>query len=173
MAPRNSRAARPAESEFVITRVFDEPRDRLWKAWTEAERLKRWWGPKDFTVHTCEVDLCPGGLFHYGMRSPDGKDVWGKFIYREIVAPERLVFIVSFSDASGGVTRHPWVPNWPLETLSTVTFTEHEGKTRITVRWVPHSATEIERKTFEDGRGSMRQGWTGTLDQFDAYLARA
>ncbi len=157
---------------FVITRVFDAPRERVWKAWTEPERLKHWWGPKGFTVHTCKVDLRPGGVFHYGMRAPDGGDMWGKFIYREIVAPERLVFIVSFSDEKGGVTRHPWSPNWPLETLSTITFAEQEGRTKITVQWVPHAATELERKTFEEGRQGMQQGWTGTFDQFAEYLAK-
>ncbi len=170
---KSSTAANAMEREFVITRVFDAPRERVWKAWTESERLAQWWGPKGFKVHTCKVDLRPGGVFHYGMRAPDGSDMWGKFVYREIVAPERLVFIVSFSDPKGGVTRHPWSPNWPLETLSTITFTEQEGKTKITVRWVPYSATELERKTFEDGRQSMQQGWTGTMDQFAEYLARA
>jgi uncharacterized protein YndB with AHSA1/START domain len=163
----------PAGRAFVIARVFDAPRERVWKAWTEAERLKHWWGPKGFTVHTCKVDLRPGGVFHYGMRTPDGGDMWGKFIYREIIAPERLVFIVSFSDEKGGMTRHPWSPNWPLEMLSTITFEEQGGKTKITVQWVPHSATELERKTFEEGHQSMQQGWTGTMDQFAEYLAKA
>ena len=160
--------------EFVISRVFDAPRERVWKAWTEPERLKQWWGPKGFTVHTCKVDLRPGGVFHYGMRTPDGGDMWGKFIYREIVAPKRLVFIDSFSDPKGGVTRHPWSANWPLQTLSTVEFEEQgAGKTKVTVHGIPHEATEVERKTFEEGRQSMQQGWTGTLDQFAGYLAKA
>jgi uncharacterized protein YndB with AHSA1/START domain len=162
-----------AARAFVITRVVDAPRERVWKAWTEAALLKSWWGPKGFTVHTCKVDLRPGGVFHYGMRMPDGGDMWGKFVYREIVAPERLVFIVSFSDKKGGTIRHPWSPDWPLETLSTVTFVEQGAKTKITVNWAPHAATELERKTFEDGRDSMTQGWTGTFDQFDDYLAKA
>jgi uncharacterized protein YndB with AHSA1/START domain len=167
MAPKNGEA-------FAISRVFDAPREVVWKSWTEAERLKQWWGPQGFKVHTCKVDLRPGGVFHYGMRAPDGSDMWGKFVYREIVAPERLVFIVSFSDEKGGVTRHPWNASWPLDTLSTVTFEEQGGKTKVTVQWVPHtSATELERKTFEEGRQGMQQGWTGTMDQFAAYLARA
>ncbi len=156
--------------EFVITRVFDAPRERVWKAWTEAERLKQWWGPQGFKVHTCKVDLRPGGVFLYGMTAPDGSDMWGKFTYREIVAPQKLVFIVSFSDPKGGVTRHPWSADWPLEILSTVTFEARGGKTKVTVQWVPHNATELERETFEDGRDSMKQGWTGTFDQFAAYL---
>jgi len=158
---------------FEITRVVDAPRDRVWKAWTEAERLKQWWGPKGFKVHTCKVDLRPGGVFHYGMTTPEGKDVWGRFTYREIKAPERLVFIVSFSDPKGGVTRHPWSPNWPLETLSTVSFEAQGGKTKVTVQWVPaDSATETERKTFDEGRDGMKQGWGGTFEQFSDYLKK-
>ena len=154
--------------------LFRSPRDKVWKAWTETERLKQWWGPKGFKVHTCKVDLRPGGVFHYGMTAPDGKDVWGRFTYREIKAPERLVFIVSFSDPKGGVTRHPWSPNWPLETLSTVTFTGQDGKTKVTVQWIPaDSATEMERKTFDEGRDGMKQAWGGTMEQFAAYLRKA
>jgi uncharacterized protein YndB with AHSA1/START domain len=157
--------------EFAISRVFDAPRDRVWKAWTEAERLKQWWGPAGFQVHTCKVDLRPGGVFLYGMKAPDGTDMWGKFTYREIKAPQRLVFIVSFSDAKGGLTRHPWSPNWPLDMLSTVSFEEQGGKTKVTVQWLPaDSATDVERKTFDEGRDSMKQGWGGTMDQFADYL---
>lgn len=158
---------------FVITRVFDAPRERVWQAWTEAERLKQWWSPAGFKTHTCKVDLRPGGVFLYGMTAPDGKDLWGRFIYREIVAPRRLVFIVSFSDPKGGVIRHPWSENWPLHMLSTVTFDEQSGKTKVTVQWIPHEATEAERKTFGEGRDGMKQGWTGTFDQLVDYLAKA
>ena len=167
---------------FEITRVFDAPRDKVWKAWTEAERLKQWWGPKGFKVHTCKVDLRPGGVFLYGMTAPDGKDMWGKFTYREIKAPERLVFIVSFSDPKGGVTRHPGHQSWPLELLSTITFEEvgnnpkgqGGGKTKVTVQWLPaDGSSELERKTFDEGRDSMKQGWGGTMDQFADYLKKA
>lgn len=107
------------------------------------------------------------------MKAPDGSDMWGKFIYREIDAPKRLVFIVSFSDPKGGVTRHHMSPNWPLQMLSTVTFEEQGKKTKVTVQWTPHEATEAERKTFEEGRDSMKQGWGGTFDQFADYLRKA
>jgi uncharacterized protein YndB with AHSA1/START domain len=158
---------------FVISRVFDAPRDRVWKAWTEAELLKQWWGPKGFKVHTSKVDLRPGGVFLYGMKAPDGSDTWGRFTYREIKAPERLVFIVSFSDPKGGVTRHPGTENWPLHIMSTVTFEAQGQKTKVTVQWTPHEATEAERKTFEEGKPSMQQGWTGTFEQFADYLKKA
>ena len=69
--------------------------------------------------------------------------------------------------------RHPWSENWPLQMLSTVEFEEQgAGRTQVAVRWIPHQATDIERKTFAEGRESMQQGWTGTLDQFAEYLAK-
>lgn len=158
---------------FVITRVFDAPRERVWKAWTDAAELKQWWGPSGFTVHTCKVDLRPGGVFHYGMKAPDGTEVWGKFVYREIDAPRRLVCLVSFSDPQAGVIRHPWSGDWPLYMHSTVTFDEQGRKTKVTVQWLPYEATDAERRAFEEGRDSMKQGWGGTLDQLTTYLSKA
>jgi uncharacterized protein YndB with AHSA1/START domain len=159
--------------EFVITRVFDAPRDLVWKAFTEPQRLKEWWGPKGVTVIESKMDLRPGGSYHYAMRTPDGSTMWGKFVYREITPPSRLVFVNSFSDEAGGVTRHPMAPTWPLEMLSTFLFEEESGKTRFTVRWSPLNATEEERATFAAGHPSMQQGWGGTLDKLAAFLAKA
>jgi len=159
---------------FAISRVFDASRDKVWRSWTEAERLKHWWGPAGFKVHTCKVDLRPGGTFIYGMTAPDGTDMWGKFTYREIKPPERLVFIVSFSDAKGGEARHPWNANWPLHLHSLVTFeAQPGGKTKVSVEWTPaEGSSELERKTFDEGRDSMKQGWGGTMDQFTTYLSK-
>jgi len=160
-------------NDFVISRTFDAPRDLLWRVFTEPEHMKQWWGPKGFTVIASAMDLRPGGTYLYGLKSPDGHAMWGKFTYREIVPQERLVFINSFSDEKGGVTRHPMSPSWPLELLSTFTFEDAgAGKTKFTVRWAPHNASEEERKTFNAGRDSMNQGWGGTLDQLTVYLAK-
>jgi len=159
--------------EFVLTRVFDAPRDLLWKCFTDPERMKQWWGPKGFKVLVSKMDLRVGGTYLYGMQTPDGKAMWGKFVYREITPPEKLVFINSFSDEAAGLTRHPMSPTWPLQLLSTFTFEEMGAKTRFTIRWAPYDATEEERKTFEAGRSSMTQGWSGTLEQLEAYLAKA
>ena len=159
---------------FVISRVFDAPRDRVWKAWTEVEQLKQWWGPKGFAVTHCKLDLRPGGTMHYCLRMPDGNEMWGRFVYREIVKPERLVWVNSFSDKDGGLTVHPMSPTWPREMLSTATFEAQGGKTKLTIQWVPvDGASDLERKTFEDGRESMKMGWSGTMEQFTAYLAKA
>ncbi|PYQ58081.1 MAG: polyketide cyclase, partial [Acidobacteria bacterium] len=136
------------EKEFVISRTFNAPRDLMWKVWTEPERLAKWFGPKGVTIFHSKNDLRSGGIYHYGMRTPDGKDMWGKWVYREVVKPERLVFVNSFSDPKGGVTRHPLSKDWPLEMLTKITFAESGGKTTVAVHWSPINATEAERKTF-------------------------
>ena len=155
---------------FVIERLLDAPRERVWQAWTEVEHLKRWWGPKGFTVSHCTLDLRPGGMMHYCLRAPDGGQMWGRFVYREIVRPEKLVWVNSFSDKDGGVTRHPMAPDWPRELLTTVTFADEKGRTRVTVHWVPIDASEKERRSFDAGRDSMTQGWGGTFEQLIGYL---
>jgi uncharacterized protein YndB with AHSA1/START domain len=160
-------------ADFVISRVLDAPRDLVWKCFTDPEHMKAWWGPKGFTGVSSKMDFRPGGRYHYGLKSPDGMTMWGRMIYREIVPPEKIVFINSFSDEQGGISRHPMAPTWPIEMLSIFTFEEQPGgKTKFTVRWSPHNATAEEQKTFEEGHGSMNQGWSGTLDRLDVYLAK-
>lgn len=161
----------PQMTAFVITRTFDAPRELVWKAWTDEAHLKNWFGPKGVTIPACKLDLRVGGIFHYCMRMPDGKEMWGKWTFREIVAPQRLVLVNSFSDANGGITRHPLSASWPLETLSTTTFTEQGGKTLLTIEWSPYNASAEERATFDAARPSMTQGWTGTFEQLEGYLA--
>ncbi|HEX4342172.1 MAG TPA: SRPBCC family protein, partial [Verrucomicrobiae bacterium] len=157
---------------FVITRTFDAPRELVWKAWTERDRLLEWFGPKGFKRVTASLDFKPGGIFHYCLQSPDGKEMWGKFVYREIVPPQKIVLINSFSDAKGGVTRHPFSASWPLEMLTTTTLVEEHGKTKLTLEWVPLNPTAEERQAFDAARPSMSQGWTGTFEQLDEYLAK-
>lgn len=163
-----------AENEFVMSRELDAPRDLVWACFTDPERMKDWWGPKGAKVVKSEMNFRPGGIYLYGMQVPTGEIMWGKFTYREIEPPSKMVFINSFSDEKGGVTRHPMAPTWPLELLSTFTFDELPGgKTRFTLRWSPHHATAEEVATFKGGHASMIQGWGGTLEQLEAYLAKA
>jgi len=168
----NAKENNITEPVFVISRVFDAPRDLVWNSCTRPERMTHWWGPKGSIVRVAKMDFRVGGTYHCCMRAPDGHEIWGKFAYREIVAPEKIVFVNTFSDENGGMVRHPMVATWPLEMLSTFTFTEEKGKTLFTIQWTPLSPTDVERKTFEDGMESMKKGWTGTLDQLTEYLAR-
>jgi len=143
----------------------------MFQVWTEPKHLMQWWGPKGFKMKHAKMDLCPGGMYLYGMGAPDGTDMWGKFIFREIVKPEKLVFLTSFSDEKGGTTRHPMSPDWPLVLLSEICFKTLGTKTEVLVAWQAVDASEVEVNTFNSGFASMKQGWGGTLDQLDAYLA--
>jgi uncharacterized protein YndB with AHSA1/START domain len=167
-----SPAMEPEKGAFLISRTFDTPRDIVFQAFTEPERMKRWWGPEGFTVIASTMDLRPGGTYHYGLRAPDGGAMWGKLVYREIVAPERLVFVNSFSDENGVITRHPMSATWPLEMLSTLLFTEQQGRTMFTLKWSPINPSPEERATFDGAHDGMRGGWTGTMNQLAAYLAK-
>lgn len=166
--PIEQRALQP----FVISWMFDAPRELVWKAWTERQRLMQWFGPKGFTMPAAKMDFRPGGMFHYCLCAPDGTEMWGKFVYREIVAPERIVLVNSFSDEDGGVTRHPMSPAWPLEMLSKTTLADADGKTRLTIEWAPLNPADEERQTFEAAYEGMKQGWSGTFEQLANYLAK-
>jgi uncharacterized protein YndB with AHSA1/START domain len=162
-----------AEHEFAITRSFDAPRTLVWQCFTEPERMKEWWGPKGSTIVASKMDLRVGGIYHGAMRDPTGRVMWAKFVYREIVVPERLVWEHSFSDETGALTRHPLNPTWPLKLLTTVTFDATvDGKTKVTLVWSPLDASEEERQTFAAAHNGMKGGWTGTFDQLAAYLDR-
>jgi uncharacterized protein YndB with AHSA1/START domain len=166
--------ATKTSKDFVISRVLDAPRDLVWQCFTQPERMKQWWGPKGVKILKSQMDLRIGGTYLYGMQTPDGTVMWGRMIYRAITPPERLEFINSFSDEAGGLSRHPLAPTWPIELLSVFTFDEMpDGKTKFTVTWTPHNATAEERAAFDAGHASMTGGWSGTMDQLEAYLKGA
>ncbi len=161
-------------ADFVITRECAAPGEVLWKCFTEPERMQQWFGPKGSTVIAAKMDLRPGGTYHGAMRDETGRVMWAKFVYREVVPPRRLVWEHSFSDEAGALTRHPLSPTWPLRLLTTVTLEEAPGgKTTLTLRWSPLDATAEEQKTFDAAHDGMRQGWGGSFERLDAYLAAA
>ena len=145
------------ERTVEITRVFDAPRERVFAAWTKAEHLARWFGPKGFTIHSCEADPRPGGLFRLCMRSPQGQDYWVRGVYREIVAPERLVITCTAEDEKG-------IPR--LEEVIDVTFAEQDGKTRLGLK-ATASGPSAEAAAMLEG---MPKGWAQTVNRLDAHL---
>ncbi len=160
--------------DLVITRTFDAPRDLVWKVYSTAEHLAKWWGPAGFEWLEGSLDFRPGGHFHYGMKAPNGSEMWGRFDYIEIAAPELIVFTNSFSDREGNITRAPFAEiaqDWPLKVMNRVSFSEANGKTTITMRGRPHNGTPAELARFKAMHPSMQQGFKGTLDQLEAYLA--
>jgi uncharacterized protein YndB with AHSA1/START domain len=158
------------ELELLLTRTFDAPRDLVYKAYTEAEHLAHWWAPKGFTVEVHHLDVRPGGIFHYCQRN-EQMAMWGLFVYHDVSAPERLVFINSFSDPERHIVRSPFSATWPLEVMNVLELSEENGKTTITMHAGPHNATDEERKTFTESRPMLQGGFKGTLDLLEAYLA--
>ena len=143
--------------EFVITRTLDAPREVVFKAWTEAERLAQWWGPKGCAIEVGKLEVRPGGTFLYCMKMPNGSVMWGKFV---------------FTDDTGKIIRSPFSATWPLEILNTLTLVERGGKTTLSLRGSPINPTVEERNTFESFFKSMEQGFGGTLVQLVEYLAK-
>lgn len=160
-------------SEFKIERTFDAPRDLVWKVWTDGAYLKDWFGPKGCPIDTSHLDFRVGGSYHYSMKMPNGSAMWGRWVFLKIDEPNSLEFIASFSEETGkNVTRNPWSATWPLQMLSKAVFTEIDGKTKISMSAVAYEANDEEVKTFTEGHSSMNQGWSGTFEQLDAYLAK-
>jgi uncharacterized protein YndB with AHSA1/START domain len=146
--------------ELTITRVFDAPRRVVFAAWTDAKQVAQWWGPTGFTNPVCELDVRPGGAILIHMRAPDGTVYPMSGIYKEIVAPERLVFTAIALDGEGK----------PLfENLNTVTFAEQGGKTVVTVhvRVVTSSAGAVQHLA------GMEMGWKLTLDRLEAHVGKS
>jgi uncharacterized protein YndB with AHSA1/START domain len=143
-----------AEGELVITRVFDAPRRLVFKMWTEPEHLARWWGPRGFTTISSRIDARPGGIWWRSMRAPNGNLISKHGVYREVLAPERLVFTYITEDTVG----HPGP-----ETLVTVTFALLGGKTMLT----------LHQAVFESvvARDDHHRGWTGAVERLAQHLS--
>ena len=148
-----STIAKPVAGELVVTRDIAAPRARVFAAWTDERLAALWWAPRDFVPLSCTIDLRPGGIWHRRMRAPDGTIVVKHGIYREIVAPERLVFTYMTEDAGGAIDR---------ETLVTVTFDDLGARTRLTLRHVAFAS--------EEARLDHQGGWTGCLERCAAFF---
>ena len=145
----------------------------VWVAYSDPDKLDCWWGPKGFPTRVTSLDFRDGGTFIYAMNFPGHPPIHGKWIYRKIRPPERLVADVSFCDAEGIPVRHPMVPDWPLTMRVASTFSEKDGGTEITSVVTLPNATDDERRIFDEHRQNMIQGFNGTYDQLDAYLSGA
>ncbi len=160
MATRGSSPAqKPAMPALVITRVFDAPRELVFKVWTDPKHMAQWWGPKGFTNPVCELDARPGGAIRIDMRGPDGVTYPMGGVFHEIVEPERLVFTASaFQDEEG---------NPQLEVLNTVTFAELGGKTKLTLQAVVVKSAPAVAAAL----AGMEEGWRQSLDRLAEHLA--
>ena len=142
-------------TDLVITRVFDAPRKLVFAAWTEPEQLTAWMGPAGFTAHSVTGDPVPGGRFRSAIHSEKYGDLWSSGTYREVVAPERLVF-------TWGWEEPPGTPG--LQTLITITFADQDGKTEM--KFLQQGLADIEARDSHEG------GWTSSFDKLSGYLQR-
>ena len=153
------------ESELLITRIFSAPRELVWKAWTEPERVMRWWGPKYFTSPICKIDFRVGGSYLFCMQSPEGEDFWSTGVYLEIIPLEKIVCTDSFADENGNVvpaTYYDMEEDFPLELELTITFEDHNGNTKMILRHIgiPEGITQELTK----------QGWNESFDKLAEIL---
>jgi uncharacterized protein YndB with AHSA1/START domain len=148
-------------NDILITRIFDAPRELVWKAWTDPEHVKRWWGPKNFTAPFVQIDFRVGGKYLSCMRSAEGKEYWSTGVYREIIPQEKIVATDSFADEKGNIvpaSHYGMTGDWPLELLVTVTFEKQGNKTKFTLRHEGMPAGDMVKQA--------EQGWNESLDKF-------
>ena len=162
---KNNVIAERGKQEIVITRIFDAPRELVWKAWTDPKHFQRWWGPKDYTCPFCQMDLRVGGKYLNCMRSPEGQEYWSTGVYREIIPMERIVFTDCFADEQGNVvpaTHYGMSADFPLEMLVTVIFEDSGSKTKMTLKHVDLPIGEMTEQTGA--------GWNESFDKLAESL---
>jgi len=153
MAAGSSAATRPGVFTLVIERIFDAPRELVFKAWTDPKHLVRWLGPQGFTGTVIEMDVRPGGAYRFHMGSADGGEYWQQGVFREVQEPKRFVRTCVWADADGNATGP--------DTLMTVIFEEYDGKTKLTFQQVFETAAACE---------AHRVGTASALDRLAEYL---
>jgi len=164
MLKQNGSGSTESERKIFITRVFNAPRELVFKAWTEPEHIAQWWGPKGFTTRVTELDLRPGGRWRYVMISSDGTEYPAKGVFREIVPPERIVTTDEFDEGFEQVIN----AELPQGIVMTAIFEDVDGKTKLTLEIVHESASD-RRKHEEMG---VVAGWNSSFDCLDEFLAK-
>jgi uncharacterized protein YndB with AHSA1/START domain len=167
MSTQNQHAS---NAEQIISHEFDAPRELVFEAFSTADALAEWWGPKGFPITVVKLDFKPGGIFHYKAEI-NGQTMWGRFVYGQIEKPHLIEFIVSFSDEKGGIARAPFSNTWPLQIMNILSLTEQNGKTKMTLTGYPLNATEAEIDTFVAHKKQAEEGFAGTFDQLKEYLS--
>lgn len=161
------RGSEGKKREVVIVRYFDAPAEQVWKAWTQPERMKQWWGPKTFTTPVARIDFLVGGKYLIDMRGPDGKDYWSTGTYKEIVPMKKIVVTDSFADENGKVVSASYYgmdPSFPLEAEVILTFEEIGDRTKFTIRY-----PDLGGLNDKDLEG-MKQGWNESFDKLAQTL---
>ena len=164
-----------ATKPHIVSRTFHAPRELVWKANSEADRIGAWFSPPGFTARVDRMDFRVGGEYISTQYDKEGKIYMrGKILYKEISPIEKLVYIQSFRHENDELGSHPELPLWPRQILSTITLEDlGDNRTRMTVEWSPYRCTSEEEAFFETVRPSTELGWAGTFDKLEIYLKTA
>jgi len=154
---------------YVLERVLDAPRELVWKTWTDPQLLPRWYGPRAKTI-IHRLELKPGGLWLVEMQW-GGNSHYQRVEYTEVAPPERLVWLHSSSDADWNVIPSPMMADWPRVLLTTVTFEEDGGQTKLRLTWTPHAASEAEIACFAAAISGADKGWAAGMELLAQLLA--
>ncbi len=147
---------------YVLERLFDAPRELVWRTWTEPELLAHWYGPGIETV-IHRLDVKPGGLWLNEMKR-GANSMYQRAEYIEVAPPERLVMLMSSTDEAWTVTANPMMADWPKVLLTTVTFAQQGAQTKMQLVWAPHEASEAEIACFSASIEGMGKGWGAGMD---------
>jgi uncharacterized protein YndB with AHSA1/START domain len=153
------------DKEVFITRVFNAPRKLVFTAWTDPEHLARWYAPDGCTVFFKRFEFRPGGSFHSCIKTPNLHDCWCTGTYLQIMEPEKIVFTMTVADENGNPVDPAFAgmdPDWPGDTTVTVTFTEQDGKTTLTLH---QTVSESLAK-----RTGAHPSWLSMLNKLAAEL---
>ena len=153
---------------FKMTREFDAPKDLVWRAWTEADLVQRWYGPGVETV-IHEFEVRPGGLWLNEMRMGE-RSMNHRMEFTEVSPTDRLVFLMSNADENWNVTANPMMPDWPRTLLTTVTLEDRDGGAFLTLNWDPHEATDAERAAFAAAASDFNKGWGAGMNIIEEIL---
>lgn len=154
---------------FVLERLFDAPRELVWKTWTEPKLLARWYGPRVETIiHRLDVE--PGGLWLNEMKMANGSG-YQRTEYTEVTPPERLVMLQANTDADWNIAANPMMADWPKQLLTTVTFEAEGDRTKMRLTWVPHDASDAEIACFAGAIEGMGKGWGAGMELLAELLA--
>ncbi len=157
---------------FIINRSFNTDMNTMYKMWTDPDHFSKWLAPTGFDMQFIRAEIKPGGKSFYKMSGNDFT-MYGTLQYKEIT-PTKIVYSQQFADEKENISRHPGAPTWPESMLTTVMFTaEDTNQTRVTIQWeVDGKYTQEELQAFIKERGGITQGWTGSFDKLEEYLAK-
>ena len=157
MSNQHNAAETPSNPrELTLTRIFDAPRSLVFQAWIKPEHLAHWWGPRGFSLPSCEMDARPGGAYRFQMRRADGSEVIWQGVCRELVEPERLAWTCTITNPDGSLVS--------AETILTITLEDLGNRTKLT----------LHQGIFDSdvNVAAHRSGWNEAIERMAEYFAQ-